>query len=41
MAPNLGDYSEVSNNEDVILALKEGLREAQRVINCLNMAPNP
>ena len=39
--PNLGDYSAVSTDEQVITALKEGLKEAQRMINSLNMAPNP
>ena len=39
--PNLGDYSAVSTDEQVITALKEGLKEAQRMFNSLNMAPNP
>jgi hypothetical protein len=41
LEPNLGDYSAVSTNDDVVTALKEGLKEAQRMINSLNMAPNP
>ena len=39
--PNLGDYSLVSTNEGVVKALNQGLKEAQRVITSLNMAPNP
>ena len=39
--PNLGDYSIVATNEEVVKALKEGLKEAQKLINVLKMAPNP
>ena len=39
--PNLGDYSAVSTDEDVVAALKEGFKEVQWVINSLSMAPNP
>lgn len=37
---DLGDYSAVSSNEDVVTALKEGFREAQKMLNPLNMAPS-
>jgi len=38
--PDLGDYTAVSTNDHVISALKEGLKDAQRMISSLNMAPN-
>lgn len=38
--PNLGDYSAISTNHDIVIALKEGLKEAQQMINSLNMAPS-
>ena len=38
-AANLGDYSAVHSNEEVVSALK-GLKDAQRMQNSLNMAPN-
>ena len=41
MEPNLGDYNTVFTNQDVVTALKEGLREAQCMMNSLNMAPSP
>ena len=34
--PNLGDYSVVSTNEDVVQALKQGLKDAQRMNTSLN-----
>lgn len=37
---DLADYSSVSTNVMIIEALKEGLVEAQRMLNCLNMAPS-
>ena len=37
---DLGDYSSVSSDIMIIEALKEGLVEAQRMLNCLNMAPS-
>jgi len=39
--PDLGNYRAVGTNGEVVTALKEGLREAQKIINSLNMAPNP
>ena len=39
--PNLKDYSVISTDENIVVALKEGLKEAQWIINSLNMAPNP
>jgi len=38
---DLGDYTTISSNKDVIIALKQGLKEVQRMIKNLNMAPNP
>jgi len=38
---DLGNYSLVSSNKQIVIALKDRLREAQRVISCLNMDPNP
>ena len=35
---NLSDYSLIGSNEDVVLALKEGLKEALAMIRMLNMA---
>ena len=40
MSPNLGDYSAISSNDLMIATLQEGLKYAQRLINCLNMAPS-
>ena len=40
MKPNLGDYSAVSSNDQGVQTLKEGLKNAPRLINNLNMAPN-
>jgi hypothetical protein len=37
---DLGDYSKVASNENVISTLKEGLYEAQKMIRVLRMAPN-
>jgi len=39
--PNLGNYNVVSSNEEVVIALKEGFKEAQKMINSLNMVPSP
>ena len=36
---NLADYSLIGSDEDVVLALKDGLKEAQAMIRTLNMAP--
>jgi hypothetical protein len=36
----LDDYSLIKSDEDVVLALKEGLKEAQAMIRTLNMAPS-
>ena len=41
VVPDLGDYSLVSSNNEVVLALKEGLKDAQKMMNSLNMAPSP
>ncbi|KAL3677704.1 hypothetical protein R1sor_020660 [Riccia sorocarpa] len=38
--PNLGDYSEVSTDSDIILALEEGFKEAQTLLRVLDMAPS-
>ena len=38
--PNLVDYSKIQENSDIILALKEGLKEAQSMLWVLNMAPS-
>jgi len=38
--PDLGDYTTMSTNNLVIEALKKSLKDAQRLINSLNMAPN-
>ena len=40
MKPNLRDYSAVSSNDQGVQTLKEGLKNALRLINNLNMAPN-
>lgn len=37
---DLGDYLEIPTNAEVVLALKEGLTEAQRLLRHLNMAPS-
>ena len=37
---DLGEYTAVSTIADVIAALKEGLKDAQWMINSLNMVPN-
>ena len=34
---NVRDYSLLSTNDDVILALKEGLKEAQKLLQVLEM----
>ena len=39
--PDLVDYTTVSSNREVVTALKEGLKEAQKMLNSLNMAPSP
>ena len=36
--PNLGDYSLIAGNADVVSALQEGLKEAQSMLRSLNMA---
>ena len=38
--PNLGDYSLIAGNADVVSALQEGLKEAQSMLRSLNMAPS-
>ena len=38
---DLGDYSLVSTDEQVIGALKEGFGEALKTLHGLNMAPSP
>jgi hypothetical protein len=38
---DLGNYSLITTNDDVIAALKEGLKEAQRLLRALNMGPRP
>jgi len=38
--PDLSDYNAVSSNKKVVIALKEGLKQVQKMINSLNMAPN-
>ncbi len=35
----MGNYTLIASNEDVVLALKEGLMEAQTMLRVLNMAP--
>lgn len=37
----LGDYSAMGTDEDVVFALKEGLKEVQSMLIILNMAPFP
>ena len=37
---DLGNYTLIASNEDVVLALKEGLMEAQSMLRVLNMAPS-
>lgn len=37
---DLGDYLEIPTNVEVVLALKEGLKRAQRLLRHLNMAPS-
>ena len=37
---DLGDYLEIPTNNEVVLALKEGLIETQRLLWHLNMAPS-
>lgn len=37
---NLAYHSEIATDVDVILALKEGLKEAQKIIRIINMAPS-
>jgi hypothetical protein len=36
---NLGDYSLISSNGEVVAALQEGFKEAQAMVRALNMAP--
>lgn len=38
---NLGDYRAITTNDQVIATSEEELKEAQRVIKSLNMAPSP
>lgn len=40
VGPNLGDYSDVANNELVVVALKEGLTAAKELLTQLQMSPN-
>ena len=37
---NLANFSSLSTNEDIIVALREGLKEAQSLLTTLNMAPS-
>ena len=37
---DLGDYSSIASDADVVAALKEGSKEAQKVLRVLNMAPS-
>ena len=37
---DLGDYSELAKEEDLVVALKEGLKAAQAQLKSLNMAPS-
>ena len=37
---NLGDYLGVMADRDLVVALKEGLKEAQGVLRVVNMAPS-
>jgi hypothetical protein len=37
---DLGNYTLIASNENVLLALKEGLMEAQALLRVLNMAPS-
>jgi len=37
---DLVDYSSIFIDKDVVLALKEGLKEAQKMMRILNMAPS-
>jgi hypothetical protein len=37
---NLGDYTLIHSKEEVVLVLKEGLGEAQKLMRTLNMAPS-
>ena len=37
---DLGDYSSIAFDANVVAALKEGLKEAQKVLRVLNMAPS-
>jgi hypothetical protein len=36
---NLGNYSSIENNDMLVMALKEGFKEAQSMLRVLNMAP--
>ena len=38
--PDLANYSSLSTDADIVLALKEGLKAAQAQLNVLNMAPS-
>ena len=37
---DLEDYNLVSTNDDVVSALKEGFKKAQKILHILNMAPS-
>lgn len=37
---NFGDYSSIASDAHVVAALKEGLKEAQKVLWVLNLAPS-
>jgi hypothetical protein len=37
---NLGDYTNIARDAEIVAALKEGLREAQSLLRSLNMAPS-
>ncbi|CAM6124008.1 unnamed protein product [Calypogeia fissa] len=37
---DLGDYSSLATDEEIIFALKEGFAEAQKCLRVLNMAPS-
>jgi hypothetical protein len=37
---NLGGYSSLATDEEIIYALKEGFGEAQKCLRVLNMAPS-
>ena len=37
---NLGNYNSISNNEDVVIAKKEGFKNTPKTMNSMNMASN-